>query len=150
MRFFILLLFLVLLSQRAKFFASAQEGGVFVRINEVADKGSSDVCDGEDWVELYLPENALSPVDLTGYRLHDDNGPGGPDAFTFTTTTVLQPGEYLLVCIRGPNTATSPQFGIGGDDQVRVKFIMLSFYYFCNSKLLRCDKNCTNVESTYV
>ena len=39
-------------------------------INEVADKGSTDTCDEEDWIEFY--NNQDSDVDLTGFMLTVD------------------------------------------------------------------------------
>ena len=49
-----------------------------LRINEIADKGTSNVCNGEDWIELFLPlaANDAPSLNLAGYILHDDKGPG--------------------------------------------------------------------------
>jgi len=86
-----------------------------VLISEVADKGSAGVCNGNDWIELYNSDS--DPVDLTGWILHDDNGPSDADAFTFTgNDNVLNAGDYLLLCNKLTNDLMSPQFGIGGDD----------------------------------
>ena len=41
-------------------------------INEVATKGSTGICDNEDWVELWNPGNL--PVNLEDFILHDDKG----------------------------------------------------------------------------
>jgi len=84
-----------------------------VRINEVADKGSSSACNGADWVELYVPPSEETS-NLTGYILHDDNGPDDEDAYKFSST-VINSGEYLLLCMK---EAGFPQFGIGSDDTI--------------------------------
>mmetsp|Transcript_37688 Transcript_37688/g.82134 ORF Transcript_37688/g.82134 Transcript_37688/m.82134 type:complete len:838 (-) Transcript_37688:126-2639(-) len=102
--------------------AAAAEANESVRINEVADKGSSSTCSGEDWIELHLPATSTaSSVDMTGYTLHDDKGTDDADAFTFPEggdPVVLNRGEYLLLCAGGSDPLISPQFGIGGTDQV--------------------------------
>lgn len=97
-------------------------------INEVADKGTSDVCNGDDWIELY--NAGLEPVDLSAqnYVLHDDKGLKSDDAFIFPSETVLGSQDYLLLCTN-QNIETdeegikladpaSPQFGISGDDTI--------------------------------
>mmetsp|Transcript_45226 Transcript_45226/g.110175 ORF Transcript_45226/g.110175 Transcript_45226/m.110175 type:complete len:983 (+) Transcript_45226:54-3002(+) len=101
-----------------------------IRINEVADKGSGAVCNGGDWIELYLSAvgdneeddntttTTRAAVDLGGYVLHDDNGPADVDAYTFPASTIVNPGDYILLCNGGADVVTSPQFGIGGTDQV--------------------------------
>ena len=88
-----------------------------LRINEVSDKGTSNTCNGEDWVELYYDDDQSLPMSLTGYVLHDDKGSNDDDAFIFNNGTI-SPGEFLLVCFGGEDKSNSPQFGIGGDDQV--------------------------------
>lgn len=89
------------------------KGQVF--ISEVADKGSSGVCSGNDWLELH---NAGSEaVDLAGYILHDDNGAQDVSAFIFPATdSTLLPDEYLLMCSQVE--AGDLQFKIGGDDTI--------------------------------
>jgi hypothetical protein len=88
-----------------------------MRVNEVSDKGSAGVCAGKDWVELFNPGSAA--VNLSGYKLHDDKGPGDDDAFTFPpadpSVTVIGAGSYLLLCTKA---ASRPDFKIGGDDTV--------------------------------
>jgi len=84
-----------------------------VRVNEVSDKGSAGVCAGEDWVELFNPGSAA--VNLSGYKLHDDKGPGDDLAFTFPPADVIGAGSYLLLCTKA---ASRPAFKIGGDDTV--------------------------------
>jgi len=88
-----------------------------VLVNEVADKGSPNVCDGADWIELL--NAGPDAIDLDGYTLHDDKGPTDAEAFAFGTSTVLGAGDYLLLCA---GTAESEvPFGIGGTDQVTLR-----------------------------
>jgi len=95
------------------------------QINEVSDKGTSNTCNGEDWIELYLDgstnknsNGTSSTFDLTGYIIHDDKGPDDEDAFTMKNGTMLISGEFLLLCLGGEDASISPQFAIGGDDQI--------------------------------
>ena len=53
----------------------------------VADKGSTDRCDGEDWLVLRNAGPADAP--LAGYMLTDSKGRADEDAFTFANGTVL-------------------------------------------------------------
>lgn len=86
-----------------------------VIISEVADKGSSNVCSGEDWLELHNTDSSEA-VNLTGYILHDDNGVEDEDAFAFAPETpLLAAQEYRFICT---NRDGGPQFGIGNDDTV--------------------------------
>ena len=98
-------------------------GAANVRINEVSDKGTSDVCDGSDWVELYNFDLSIA-VDLTGFVLHDDGGPMDPDALIFPPSTILQPGDFLVVCAGGGGPELSAQFGIGGSDSITLRDAM--------------------------
>lgn len=99
--------------------AASPSQAAALRINEVADKGSSNACDGEDWIELFLPpDSGTGPMNLSGHILHDDKGPDDAGAFLFPASTTISPGEYVLLCNGGVDPTTSPQFGIGGDDQV--------------------------------
>ena len=87
-------------------------------INEVADKGSTGTCDGEDWVEIANAGSA--DVDLSGWTLTDDKGLGHEDAFTFggsanCTAPVIKAGEYLVLC---KEAECSFEFGISGSDTV--------------------------------
>lgn len=84
-----------------------------ILINEVADQGTADVCNGNDWIELLPSEDAT--VDLAGFVLYDDNGPNDADAYIFPSPTILNPGEHLLLCCK---VEEGPQFGIGGSDTV--------------------------------
>jgi len=91
-------------------------------ISEIAYQGSVDVCDGEDWVELY--NSGVEVLDLTGYVLHDSKGISDPDTFTFPPGSSIDAESYLLLChnqVANASTASSaavlsPQFGIGDDD----------------------------------
>jgi len=89
----------------------------YPRINEISDKGTS-ACNGEDWIEMYYNGGNSTSFDLSGYVLHDDNGPNGSDAFTISNGTIIKSEEYLLFCLRVEDASISPQFGIGGDDQI--------------------------------
>jgi Lamin Tail Domain len=90
-------------------------------ISEIAGKGSSNVCgeeDPNDWIELHNTATNAS-VSLAGYILHDDNGIDDATAFTFPPDyQALEPGEYRLLCTKGDDVTTSPQFAIGGDDTI--------------------------------
>ena len=89
-----------------------------IRINEVSGRGTSGACNGNDLIELYLPSTSVSTLDLDGYILYDENEDDSGNAFTFPTNTStrfsrLSPGDYLLLCNKGPNPLASPPFGIG-------------------------------------
>ena len=83
-------------------------------ISEVADKGSSTVCGGADWIELWNDGN--EQVALSGYILHDDKGILDEGAFRFPEGYTLTPNEYKVLCC--DDDPTNPQFGIGGDDTI--------------------------------
>lgn len=80
-----------------------------VVINEVADKGSSGVCNGDDWVELH--NTGSDPIDMAGWILYDDNGPNDSRVHTFAgdDASIIGADEYLLLCT---------PFKIGGDDTI--------------------------------
>ena len=82
-----------------------------LRVNEVADKGTSDTCDGKDWIELH--NAGTGTADLSGMVLVDDKGFGDEDQYTFANSSSLSGGEYLVLC-KNADFA----FGIGGDDTV--------------------------------
>jgi len=104
-----------------------------VYINEIADKGTSEVCNGEDWVELYNPASATVDLGAEGYVLHDDKGVDSDERFAFPGGTEIKAESYLLLCMKqklpqpdGADDSTvpeqddpmSPQFGIGGEDVI--------------------------------
>lgn len=101
----------------------AAEGAVV--ISEVAKKGSSQVCDGNDWTELFNTKDETES--LIAYVLHDDKGLSHPNAFSFPDVAVIDGLEYLLLCHDSAtvnSNSMSPQFGIGKDDTLTlVKFI---------------------------
>jgi len=104
-----------------------------VIINEISDKGTSDVCDGDDWVELYNPSSISIDLGAELYVLHDDKGLESEESFAFPPGSVLEATSYMLLCtektapVDGADTMSStgtqempdpmsPQFGIGGND----------------------------------
>ena len=89
----------------------------YLKINEVADKGTSNVCNGTDWIELYNPTNTV--VELgPSYGLYDDKGYDDEDAFFFPDNTSIAALSCLLLCHKQDNDPLSPQFGIKGDDTI--------------------------------
>jgi hypothetical protein len=100
-------------------FLASYSGTIFsveatLTISEIAFHGSGDeTCNGEDWVELINRNNdgGATTVDLTDYILHDDNG--AADGIAFPEGTLLEAGEYLIVC-RNQDFS----FGIGRNDIV--------------------------------
>jgi CotH kinase protein/Lamin Tail Domain len=87
-----------------------------VVINEISDKGTSeDVCEGNDWIELY--NNGGADVALEAYGLHDDKGFGHAESFIFPADSMISSKQYLLLCT-GMNDPMSPQFGISKDDTI--------------------------------
>lgn len=83
-----------------------------IRINEVAHKGSSNACNGEDWIELFVPPTSPGQ-DLFNFTLHDDKGKDDDKAKYFTNSTIVNSGEYLVLC-----RDVDFSFGIGSDDVV--------------------------------
>lgn len=74
-----------------------------VAINEIANKGSKDVCDGEDWIELH--NKGTVAVDLgTGYMLFDNKGIEHDNAFIFPSNqydkTLLPANGFILLCTK--------------------------------------------------
>lgn len=53
-----------------------------------------------DWIELY--NGSSQAVDLSDYGLSDRSG--RPRKWQFPSGTVIQPGEYMLVCLSGKET----------------------------------------------
>ena len=90
-----------------------------VVMTEVSSKGTSDgTCDGNDWVELFNPTDG--DINLGNFLLHDDNGAGDEDAFTFPDPTIISAMSYHIVCCDGDYEGDSDNanFKIGGDDEV--------------------------------
>lgn len=81
-----------------------------VVLNEVANKGSRGVCDGEDWIEIY--NTAESDVQLAGYKLCDDKGCDDTKSFTFSDV-IIRAKAFMLLC-----KETDFEFGIGSGDTV--------------------------------
>lgn len=101
-----------------------------LRINEISDKGTADVCNGNDWIEIY--NSGPDPIDMIdGYVLHDDQGITDEDAFTFPPGT-LAADDYMLLCTKMKlsvasdlktgsvvlDDPSSPNFGISGHDTI--------------------------------
>lgn len=102
-----------------------------IRINEISDKGTSAVCNGNDWIELYNSGPDLINM-ADGYVLHDDKGVSDDNAFTFPPAIVLA-GGYMLLCTKmklsllsdtqalvgvSLDDPASPDFGISGSDTI--------------------------------
>lgn len=98
--------------------APTDEPGISIVINEISDKGACDACGGNAThpgdAYLELKYNGSHPIDLSGFRLHNDKGKEDAESFTFPAVT-MQAGELLLLCKDGVNSFT---FGIGGYDTV--------------------------------
>ena len=105
----LLFCFLVLLSLFEETLAA-------IHINEIADKGSDGVCEGEDWIELF--NDSTDAIALEGYILHDDDYPEKVDKnFTFGAGTSLSGGAYVVLCCDGDGI-THPKFKVGKSDTV--------------------------------
>merc|ERR1719469_763692 len=87
-----------------------------VWLNAVADKGSTDRCDGEDWVEF--TNIGDTELVLDGYMLHDDKGAGDSKAFKFGADDTIAAGATITLC---KDAEGSFEFGIGGDDTVTLR-----------------------------
>ena len=94
-------------------------------ISEVADKGTAlDVCNGEDWVELW--NAGTTTVDLSdgSWVLYDSKGIDSEEAFRFpkklnSNLFIVAPQAFLLLCCNadnGDDESASPQFKIGDGD----------------------------------
>jgi len=79
----------------------------------VADKGSSDRCNGKDWLAIGNPSS--KDVSIAGYKLSDSKGLGGVDAFTFPEGVMIPGGESVFMC---QDDADSFVFGVGDDDVI--------------------------------
>ncbi|CAB9505678.1 spore coat protein CotH [Seminavis robusta] len=101
-------------------------------ISEVAPRGSSNACDGDDWVELW--NNGDEAILMTGWMIADDRGWTTPDSerFEFPDGFEIGADEYLLMCTGGdtmnlvtPMNANftsfvGPTFGIGAEDSLNL------------------------------
>lgn len=105
-------------------------------INEIADKGTSNVCNGKDWIELHNQGPEIVDLGAERYMLHDDKGISDEDAFSFPKNSTIGANGYLLLCTKQkvtPNDESdataeeeqelmadpmSPQFGISSSDTV--------------------------------
>ena len=82
-------------------------------INEVADKGSTGVCDIKGWVELWNYGNLR--VNLSDLILHNDKGYVDNDAYSLGPTYSIDPDEYLILC-----QGSSFKFNIGESDTINL------------------------------
>jgi len=80
---------------------------LMVVINEVSSSG-------DDPIELYNPGDG--DVDLSGWRLTDENDAPEVGPYFFPTGSILKADEYLLLT-KGADHA----FGLGGNDEVRLR-----------------------------
>ncbi|EWH08755.1 hypothetical protein DS2_16014 [Catenovulum agarivorans DS-2] len=67
---------------------------------------------GNNWIELYVSENASSAINLNNWQLQA-NGAGAPNQFSFelfSSNTTYQPGEYIVFAenINNPNLSHVP------------------------------------------
>jgi len=89
-----------------------------VILNEVSDKGTGSVCEGEDWIEVY--NSGTETISLEGYLLFDDKGPLDDGAYSFGDSVFIPADGYLLLCYNGDGLS-GPSFKIGGDDQITLR-----------------------------
>ena len=94
-----------------------------VRISEVSGKGTSEACDGNNWIDIYILASSVATLDLDGYVLNDEDVTDAGNIFTFPTNTstrfsYLSPGEYLPICNDVLDPLVSPQFGIGKSNEL--------------------------------
>ena len=88
-----------------------------IRINEIADRGSVNVCEGKEWIELF--NDSTDAVDLEGYILHDDDYPKEVGTeLTFSAGTLLSGGAYLVLCCNDNDGINNPKFKVGKSDTV--------------------------------
>ena len=79
-------------------------------ISEVADKGSTGACGGEDWIEVH--NAGAEAVTATGRSICDAKKCAEPARLAES----LAPGAYLLLCGEVDFT-----FGVGGDETVELR-----------------------------
>ena len=92
-----------------------------VIVTEVAPSGSSNICSGDDWLELLNAGNAS--VDMTNFVLHDDNGLADVDTFSFPPGYIIEANAYVVLCcakVTSNSSLLSPNFGIGSQDTVNL------------------------------
>ncbi|GMH70612.1 hypothetical protein TrST_g14059 [Triparma strigata] len=87
-------------------------------ISEVASKGSSGVCDGEDWIEIHNPSS--TSLDISDHFLYDDAGASDSKAYQFPSSMVLNAGAYLMICCNQDDSSTGAVFKIGGGDSISI------------------------------
>jgi hypothetical protein len=89
-----------------------------ILINEVASSPTPDYgyCYDSDWIELINAGN--TNVNLTGFILHDDQGPSNNESFTFVDELIMYPADITIIC--GQNSVYSNyfQFDIDGNDTI--------------------------------
>ena len=109
------------------FVQPGEVGYVPIVINEVADKeDSTDLCLGEDWIELYNPSSSAASIE--GLVLVDDKGHGDSDQLVLGGAgcpVSMGAGEFLLLCRRSKAILAGVDypscgftFGIGGGDTI--------------------------------
>ena len=69
-----------------------------VVITEISDKGTSGVCNGKDWIELYNPGDVSVDLGADLYVLHDDRGLDNEETFAFPPGSVIDAKDYMLLC----------------------------------------------------
>lgn len=82
-----------------------------LRINEVVSNGGSP----DDWIEFYNHSNAA--IDLSGYIVQDESD---KNPYTFPSTTIVKPGEYLVIDTLSKTGEGHFDFGLGKGDSVRL------------------------------
>jgi len=84
-----------------------------LHIAAVADKGSEDRCNGEDWISI-VNDGAVA-LDLNGHMLTDDKGLDSEEAYTFASDASIKAGETIVLC-KGDDG--SFEFGVGAADRM--------------------------------
>ena len=60
-------------------------------------------------------------MSLSGFKLHDDNGPDDSRAYVFGDGSALEAGAFVVLCNAVDGDGQSPQFKIGGDDTITLR-----------------------------
>ena len=105
-------------------------------ITEIAASGTSDICEGNDWVEIHnsygAGENTTNSTNTTNsvdlydtYILHGTNGIIDARTLPIPQNTALEAGNYLTLCFElSPLTSSEQQFGIEANDTITlVRFV---------------------------